>query len=268
MAKKESNEDMIAYYNAKLEEAQAQVNASQLAQAHQQLQMPEPDTNLIREQLDLGPELKRIDYLLRSYTLVDGKWVAPTDENLIILSSYGVQILREFIAWYVNKNTLLSNYEDEMILDKMKDCSTTLNELIFRSYEKIFYYPSFEACKKELINRIEKKAEVRKFAYEVSGKKVDENQIKLELIGEVEDKIEQELYNIRQELLQNKLKRFSMIVRVVQDTIHSAYQRAWNGQERRSLRQHMQVTETRGGLGLNPEIQNQGGIRKWLPFGR
>jgi len=62
------------------------------------MNIPEPDANLIKEQLDLGPELKRMDYLLRSYTLVDGNWVAPSDENLIVLSDYGVHIIREFLA--------------------------------------------------------------------------------------------------------------------------------------------------------------------------
>ena len=47
-------------------------------------------------------------------------------------------------------------------------------------------------------------------------------------------------------MIKEKLKRFPLLVRVIQDTVHSTYQRAWNGQERASLRLHMSVSENRG----------------------
>jgi len=259
---KNNDEELMSWYNQKLQEAEAQVNTANLNASQQHMSIPEPDTNLIREQLDLGPELKRIDYLLRSYTLVDGKWVKPTEENLIILSDYGVHIIREFISWYVNKNTLLSNYEEEMILDKMKDSATVLNELIFRNYEKIFLEPSFESCRKELMKRLEKKAEIKQFARTLVGQESNKEDIQKQLLSEIEDKIEGELDKIKKELRSDKLKRFSFILRVVQDTVHSAFNRAWNGQERRSLRQHMQITETKGGFAMPPEMNKSGGLRK------
>jgi len=257
-------EELMNFYNSKLQEAEVQSNVSSLANAQQQMQMPEPDTNLIREQLDLGPELKRIDYLLRSYELVDGRWVQPKDKNLVILSGYGVQIIREFLSWYVNKNTLLSNYEEDMILDKMRDASHTLNELIFRNYEMIFLEPTFEDCKSELMKRLNKKAEVKKFINEMQGGTQKIEDITKKLLISVEENIIVELAKIKKELMNYKLKRFSFILRVVQDTIHSTYNRAWNGQERRSLRQHMQITETKGSFSSPPPEKETGGIRKLL----
>ena len=262
--KESREEELMNFYNSKLQEAEAQTNVSNLSNAQSQMQMPEPDTNLIREQLDLGPELKRIDYLLRSYELVDGQWRQPADKNLVILSSYGVQIIREFLSWYVNKNTLLSNYEEETILDKMRDASHTLNELIFRNYEKIFLEPTFEDCREELMKRLTKKAEVKKFMKEMVGQSANLEDLKKELLMTVEDNIEIELAKIKKELMNYKMKRFSFILRVVQDTIHSTYNRAWNGQERRSLRQHMQITETKGSFSQPPPEKETGGIRKLL----
>jgi len=154
-----------------------------------------------------------------------------------------------------------------MILDKMKDASTILNELIFRNYEKIFLEPSFDSCKKELTLRINKRVEIKKYSQELVGIQRDDETIRKELLLEIEDKIEEELYNIKQELLRNKLKRFSFILRVVQDAIHSTYNRAWNGQERRSIRQHMTVVENRGGFSMPDHNENKGGGLKKL-FGR
>jgi len=48
--------------------------------------------------------------------------------------------------------------------------------------------------------------------------------------------------------MKSKLKRFESLVRDIQDTIHSAYQRAYRGEERKTLRQHSQITENRGGM--------------------
>ena len=260
MAEKTHEELMSEYLN----KSNFQSEMHNQNQQYQQMQMPESDVNLIKEQLDLGPELKRMDYLLRSYSLVGGKWEKTMDENLIVLSDYGVHIIREFLAWYINKNTLLSNYEEDMILDKMKDLSTNLNELIFRNYEKIFLEPSFDSCKKELMKTLEKRAEVKKYAGEIVGIPRDTEQIKQQLLLEMEDKIELELYEIKRRLLRDKLKRFSSIMRVVQDAIHSTYNRAWNGQERRSIRQHMTVVENRGGFSMEQQAEKKTGAFKKL----
>jgi len=50
------------------------------------------------------------------------------------------------------------------------------------------------------------------------------------------------------------LKRFESIIRMVQDAVHSAYQRAWKGQERTTLRQHTHISETKGGM-IMPQQQ-------------
>jgi len=88
---------------------------------------------------------------------------------------------------------------------------------------------------------------MRKFALELMDKEADEDKIEVELLKEMEGRIERELVTIKDQKRKSKLKRFESLTRMVQDTIHSAYQRAWKGQERTTLRQHIHISESRGG---------------------
>lgn len=211
---------------------------------------------IIKEQLSLGEELEVIDHLIQSHTLeYDSKqnkevWKAPTDEDFIIFSDYGVHLFRQIISAYLNKNTLLSNYQPEIINTKMLDIATTINDEVLLSYEKIFYKPTIERCEKEITRDIDEKLKIKKMAMETLGLAYDEGMEKAKVIKEMEYQLEKRILNIRQKLFKDKLKKFSVILRLIQDIIHSTYNRAELGQERRSLRQHMQVTETTGGLNM------------------
>lgn len=214
----------------------------------------EQEKSMVKEQLDLDSVIKQIDHLLRGHIIKrmkDGSevWVEPEDRNMIILSEYGVQFIVNSIRFYLNQNTLLSNYEETVIYNKMEDFATALADAVFMEYEVMFEYPTFQECKKVLMDRIGKKKDVRKFAYELLGKKVDdyfEKKIEEGIIRELEGRVESELEKIKQQLIKNKLKRFEVLIRYVQDAVHSAYLRAWKGQERTTLRQHIHISENRG----------------------
>jgi len=215
------------------------------------------DQNIAQEQLDLTAELDRINHLLRGEVLQENesgvlKWITPKDKEMIILSEYGVHLILSTIQWYLNKNTLLSNYKDEMINAKMEDFAGELTDTIFMEYEKIFQYPTFEECKKILEGRIEQKVKLRKFALELMNKSVDEEEIKKKFLLELENTIEKEIEKIKTQSIKNKLKRFGLIIREVQDAVHSTYLRAWNGQERKTLREHVTITENTG-MGFNQQ---------------
>jgi len=224
--------------------------------------------SMINEQLDLDKELERIDYLLRGYTYEfnpeteEKEWLAPEDSEMIILSDYGVHLIRNTVAWYLNKNTLLSNYDEKTILTKMEDFSSDLNDTIFMEYEKVFQHPSFEDCKKILNDRVENKKKLKSYALEILGKEIteeDEDRIEQEILDQIEPIVERELEKIKQQLIKNKLKRFMLVVRQIQDAIHSTYNRAYGGQERKTAREHAHVSETRGN---NPQmpVQQRGGF--------
>jgi len=248
-------EQQIEEYERAIRMQQLATDEERIRTNEQQSIIESQEPSMISQQLDLSEELDRIDYLLRGYTLEKdeqgkNKWKAPVDNGMIILSDYGVHLIRNTIAWYLNKNTLLSNYDEDTILKKMEDFSSSLNDAVFMEYDKVFQYPSFEDCKKVLDERIKNKLNIKIFSLELLGKEVsgeEKKKIEEKLLMEMEPIIERELEKVKEQLMKNKLKRFDLIMRCVQDAVHSTYQRAWKGQERTTLRQHIHISETKGG---------------------
>jgi len=243
-------------------------------QTQQAMMQDEQNVGMVKEQLSLSEELNMIENLLRGNILKANaqgilEWTPPKDKDMIILSEHGVHLIMNTISFYLNKNTLLSNYDEETILTKMEDFGIDLSDTIFMEYERAFEYPTFEDCKKVFEERMNKKTELRAFALDLVGKKVNKEEIKKEFIAEIEDVIGKELEKIKEQIIKNKLKRFSIIIREVQDAIHSTYLRAYKGMERSSLRKHMHITETKGGMmptqqpsKLNPLNWGSGGMKR------
>jgi len=238
------------------DQKQMEMQQNQISQGYPQqdmmaMELAERQTSMIKEQLSLSEELETIRNLLDGKVLGKNKqnvidWIEPPDLKMKILTDHGVHLIMNTILFYLNKNTLLSNYDEETINKKMEDFSTALADVIFMEYELVFKHPTFSECKNVLLERIQRKAELRQFAYGLIGKKVDIEDLRMEFIEEIETKIEKEFEKIKEQLMKNKLKRFEIIIREVQDAVHSTYLRAWNGQERRTLRQHIHVTENLG----------------------
>jgi len=251
------NNEMEGYEQA-YREAELRAGEARLHNIQNGFYQEEPkEKSMIEQQLNLGEELDRIDYLLRGYAIErdeetgNSKWVKPTQNEMIILSDYGVHLIRNTIAWYLNKNTLLSNYDEETINHKMEDFSSDLNDTIFMEYEKIFQYPSFNDCKQILTARIKHRQEIKIYALELVGNKLSEiekENINEKIIEELEPIIERELEKIKAQIIKDKLKRFLIIIREIQDAVHSTYLRAWKGQERTTLRQHIHISESKGNM--------------------
>jgi len=239
--------------------SRARANLDETTLAGQAIAIQDEEKSILREQLDLSDELDTIEHLLRGHVLRDDKntgmrkWADPEDPDMIILTEHGIYLIMNTIMFYINKNTLLSNYDEDTINKKMEDFAETLNDTIFMEYEKVFQYPTFEECKKVLLERIKKKTELRSFALNLMGKEVIEKEIKKEFVDELEGKIDLEITKIKEQIIKNKLKRFLIIIREIQDAVHSTYLRAYGGQERRTLRQRIHVSEN-----SNPFSQNQG----------
>jgi len=255
------NEDEMMQQEMLQREAELRASEERTRNIQSDAMMQTQDKSMIQEQLDLGEELERIDYLLRGYTIDkdqetgDTIWIKPVDEEMVILSDYGVHLVRNTIAWYLNKNTLLSNYDEATIRTKMEDFASDLNDTIFMEYEKVFKNPSFEDCKDLLDKRIADKTKIRVYASQILGKKLSQEEqdaIKDKIIKQIEPIVERELEKIKQQIIKNKLKRFMILIREIQDAVHSTYNRAYAGQERKSLRQHMHISETKGGMQIQP----------------
>ena len=198
------DEEMMARERKELELLEKQSGKGDVQEDLMALKLNEETTNLVKEQLNLEAELFTIENLLRGNYLKKGKWVAPSDTEQIILTEHGVQLIMNTIIFYINKNTLLSNYEEETINKKMEDFATALADVIFMEYEKVFRYPTFEECKEVLEARIQRKTELRKFAYQIIGKKADEKEIKQGILQEIEDRVESEITKIKEQIIKNK----------------------------------------------------------------
>jgi len=100
------------------------------------------DDVLTKLQLEVDSILERAEHLFRGDKLEvreEGgvRWVKAKTEDEKLLNEFGVSQLMEVMVMYVNRNTLLSNYDEETINAKMYDFGMEVADLIFLKYEKM-----------------------------------------------------------------------------------------------------------------------------------
>ena len=149
------------------------------------------------------------------------------------------------VSFYINKNTLLSNFDEETIFWKVKDFGTELADLIFNRYEVFFYYPTPE----ELYEK-----------YLPIAKRDNAN------ISETE------LYNKciqwSREELQSKFRHYPMIILALVDSVHATFLRALNGEERTSLRKQLNIHQSLNDNNMFNQQQKKGGFGVMSMFGK
>lgn len=103
------------------------------------------DVNLIQWQLELDNILERTEHLLKGDELKfdNGNliWQEPENKNNILFNQYGVQEILRSLSSYLNRNTILSNYDDKTINWKLYDFGIELSDLIFNKYDEMFNLP-------------------------------------------------------------------------------------------------------------------------------
>jgi len=257
------------------EEVAEQVGLNQAAQqgtlvANQtrqlQYQMEEGEKNLAEAQLDCEETLTKIYHLLKQDNLkpnADGilEWKAIDDAKKRVLTEEGVDKIMQIIQSYINKETLLSNFDEKMIARRMLEFSLALSAVIFMKYDVYFRTPSLEECKDILQLRIDEKNKRKRINLELMNKEVDEDKIKEETLKEIEPRIEYEIQKIKQEQTKLNLREFEMIFTQLKALVESTHNRAWKGEERGSLRRHFNISEVIGGR--NPVPQTKGGWFGW-----
>lgn len=161
--------------------------------------------DIVRWQLELNDILERAEHILKGDipTFQDGHiiWdVNPNpDENSI--NTLGVNETMKVLAMYVNRNTILSDYNNDEIDVKVYDFGREINNLFFMRSEDF---------------------------------------------GMTDEE---------------KKKSYPIIIREMVDIVHSAYKRALNGAEKRSLREMINVsqsTSTNAQLGGGVTVNAQG----------
>lgn len=117
------------------------IAAEMSASAYNNMQQQEP--NLIQWQLELDNILERIEHLFRGSVLKENKdtgeleYVVPEDKDLVIMNEYGVQLIMNILNFYLNRNTILSNYKEERVYEILRDLGEELADLIYINYEKM-----------------------------------------------------------------------------------------------------------------------------------
>lgn len=102
---------------------------------------PQMQDNLIKWQLELDNILERCEHILRGDKLKfdNGNlmWTENPNPDDNILNDYGCQEIMRVLSMYLNRNTILSDYDDPEIREKVLDFGRELNDLFFMKYEEM-----------------------------------------------------------------------------------------------------------------------------------
>jgi len=206
--------------------------------------------NLIKWQLELDSILERVEHMLRGDKpqFIQGNliFMPPTSEEERIFTDFGIGEIMRILSMYLNRNTILSNYDEPTINVKVFDFGTELADLIFLKYELVFASPTMSECFKKVyrtdleIVPIEKDDKIGADAWAIQMKQPNGIVVLKEL------NVEQMKQIFREFRLQQleKRKLYPMIVRELVDAVHSSYLRALNGGERQSLHEQRSVNQS------------------------
>lgn len=115
--------------------------------------------DLIRWQLEVDNILERVEHLLRGDELKfddEGNlsWRPATNANDVLLNEYGVQEVLRLLSMYLNRNTILSNYDEPTINDKVFDFGMELIDLVFMKYEQMGLNDEQKIKNYPMLNRV------------------------------------------------------------------------------------------------------------------
>lgn len=99
------------------------------------------DDNLIKWQLELNDILERAEHILRGDVprFKDGHviWVKNPNPETNPLNEHGVAEIMKVLSMYINRNTILSDYDKEEINYKVLDAGRRINNFLFMRYDEV-----------------------------------------------------------------------------------------------------------------------------------
>lgn len=213
-------ENYISNLNTQLEaERSRRLNVeTQLGNISQFGSSGNKEQNVVEFQLELEKELDKIYHLLSGHEIKTDRetkseyWVEPEDDRLKTFSIYGVKQIMNLLSIYVNKNTLLGFYQDEVIRWKVRDFAIELSDLFLNRYEALLYYPTPEDLFEKYLPMI------RNGSYNIK-----------------EDELYQKCVKWSTEELNAKENLLPIIALSIIDMVHSTYTRSFLGKERTSI---------------------------------
>lgn len=193
-------------------------------------------SDLAQYQLDTTPLLIMIENLLSARKLKkfeDGseRWVDPTDDRVKVFTPYGVEQIMNLINFYVTPNTLLSHYTEERVKQILDTFSEALTDTVLEKYEVLLSYPTPEEL------------------YEKYHPIIKEKGIKI-----TDDDLYRKCLEWSTQEMENKMPLLNNTLIAIVHFVESAYRRAIDGAERRSLRQMMHISQS---VNQNPQVQQK-----------
>jgi len=144
-------EDLQGSYNAT-----QQNRATDPRQFSQQSSFVTKDQeSLVKWQLELNDILERAEHILRGDmpTFEGGHliWKPNPDPTNNVLNETGVKAVLKILAMYVNRNTILSDYENDEIRYKVLDFGKRINNLLFMKAEEFGIDDEAKEKEKEML---------------------------------------------------------------------------------------------------------------------
>lgn len=113
------------------------------------------DNNLIQHQLETSEMLSKIEHFLKGETMgidADGNedWIKQENDELVLFNEYGVNSIMLIIGNYIDKNTILSRYDEMRINEILADLGDELSRFIFCNYEMMGMDTEFKKTRFQL----------------------------------------------------------------------------------------------------------------------
>jgi hypothetical protein len=132
-------------YIAKLEQevaSNSKLNPYTEANITSSLYANSQDQNLIVFQLELDSILEKLEHLLRGDIIKTDKegnvfYTSTKKEEDMPLNDYGVKAIMNIISFYLNRNTILSYYQEDRINQILSDLGEELADFILCNYSKM-----------------------------------------------------------------------------------------------------------------------------------
>ena len=102
-----------------------------------------PDANLVQYQLEVAEMLDKLENFYKGaregYDPETGNivWLEQKNKDLVPLNEYGVNSMMEIVTKYIDKNTSLSYYSEQRIMEILADLGDEMVLFIFCNYERM-----------------------------------------------------------------------------------------------------------------------------------
>jgi len=121
---------------------EAQKDRRNLAKAQLGMYENNPEDNLVKWQLNLEEEKDRIYHLLKGHRRAisdkgEEYWAEALSKDSEILNDYGVDYIMGLLESFLNRNIILSNFDEDRINEICFDLGNQINEDIYNDYEKM-----------------------------------------------------------------------------------------------------------------------------------